>query len=165
MRTLNLPTEEGKVSKRGYEMREVFGLIIIFLLTSISSVYAQNYLGNLSINPYDPNSFSNLYGAGSPYNPNSPKNPYGTYGNPYISKSATNPYTMDAPKVYDQQGNFRGKLSSNIYDPDSITNEFGRFGSPFSPNSLKNPFGAGNQFAPDSPYNLFGSGWRVFGTE
>lgn len=146
-------------------MRKIFGLIIIFLLTSISPGYAQNYLGNLSSNPYDPNSLSNEYGAGSPYNPNSPANIFGTYGSPFSNKSATNPYATDAPKIYDQQGNYRGKLSANPYDPDSITNEYGRFGSPFSPDSLNNPFGAGSQFAPDSPNNPFGSGWSVFGSE
>jgi len=35
---------------------------------------------------------------------------------------ATNPYAADAPKLYDQQGNYRGKLSANPYDPDSTSN-------------------------------------------
>jgi hypothetical protein len=44
---------------------------------------AQQYLGNYSANPYNPDSSSNSYGAGSLYNPNSINNPYGTYGSPY----------------------------------------------------------------------------------
>jgi len=41
------------------------------------------YHGNLSTNPYDPNSTSNPYGRyGSPYSPDSLNNPCGA-GNPY----------------------------------------------------------------------------------
>src|SRR5512135_203190 len=79
-------------------------------------------LGNYGSNPYDPNSTSNPYGAGNPYDPNSINNPYGKYGNPYSNESANNPYATDAPKLYDQEGNYRGKLSNNPYDPDSTSN-------------------------------------------
>ena len=67
------------------------------------AVYGQNgqYLGNLSRNPYDPNSIANPYGTyGSPYSPNSINNPYGTYGSPYSPHSATNPYATSPPTIY-----------------------------------------------------------------
>ncbi|SOD42715.1 hypothetical protein [Nitrosovibrio sp. Nv4] len=42
------------------------------------------YLGNLSSNPYDPDSTSNPYGRyGSEYSQDSINNPYGQYGSPY----------------------------------------------------------------------------------
>jgi hypothetical protein len=119
------------------------------------------YLGNLSGNEYNPNSTSNPYGAGNPYVPNSVKNPFGEYGNPYSPKSVNNPYATDTPKLYDSQGNYRGKLSSNPYDPDSISNPYGRYGNPYSPDSINNPYGAGNPYAPDSPKNPFGTGWSI----
>ena len=62
----------------------------------------------------------------------------------------------DAPKLYDQAGNYCGKLSGNPYDPDSTGNQFGRYGSPFSPDSLNNPYGAGRPFRHDSPTNPYG---------
>ena len=73
------------------------------------------------------------------------------------------PYATNAPRLFDSQGNYRGRLSSNAYDPDSISNPFGRYGSQFSADSINNPFGAGNQFRQDSPTNQFGSGWSIIG--
>src|SRR5947208_15062825 len=96
-------------------------LLLCFLLATISHASAQ-YLGNLSNNPYAPNSLGNPYGAGNPYNPNSVTNPYGQYGNPYSPHSATNPYATQASRLYDQDGNYRGRLSTNPYDPDAISN-------------------------------------------
>jgi hypothetical protein len=94
----------------------------LILAAFIGQAQAQqgNYLGNLSANPYSPNSTANPYGAGNPYNPNSITSPYGKYGNPYSSSSATNPYATNAPKLYDSEGNYRGRLSTNPYDPDSL---------------------------------------------
>lgn len=118
------------------------------LLTSFSSLSAANYIGNYNTNRYDPNSVRNPYGQyGSPYSSNSVKNPYGQYGNPYSSTSATNPYTTNAPKMYDQNGNYRGKLSANRYDPDSVSNPYGRYGSPYSSDSVNNPYGAGSPYS------------------
>jgi len=58
------------------------------------------YLGNLSSNPYDPNSIANPYGRyGSPYQSDSVNNPYGRYGSPYSNQSANNPYATQAPIV------------------------------------------------------------------
>jgi hypothetical protein len=63
------------------------------------------YLGNLSANPYDPNSVSNPYGRyGSPYSPDSINNPYGRYGSPYSNQSVNNPYATQAPHIYNHNG-------------------------------------------------------------
>ena len=76
---------------------------------------------------------------------------------------ATNPFATDAPRLYDQQGNYRGKLSANPYDPDSTSNPYGRYGSPYSPDSIKNPYGAGSPYSPSSPTNPYGHGLRIEG--
>ena len=133
------------------------------VLFSPSTGGAQGYIGNWSANPYDPNSTSNPYGAGNPYDPNSISNPYGPYGNPYSPNSATNPYAMEAPALYDSQGNYRGRLSANPYDPDSVSNPYGRYGNPYSPDSVNNPYGAGNPYSSDSPSNPYGQGLSIYG--
>ena len=62
------------------------------------------YLGNLSANPYDPNSTNNPYGQyGSKYSPDSINNPYGRYGSPYSNDSANNPYATNPPAIVDPQ--------------------------------------------------------------
>ena len=96
--------------------------------------------------PYDSRCINNPYGAGNPYNPDSLNNPYGRYGSPYSNESAKNPYATNAPKLYDQDGNYRGRLSANPYDPDSTSNPYGRYGSPYSSDSINNPYGAGNPY-------------------
>jgi hypothetical protein len=77
--------------------------------------------------------------------------------------SANNPQAIDAPRLYDQEGNYRGRLSTNTLDPDSISNPLGRYGSSISPESLNNPLGAGNPLDPGSPKNRTGRGWRIEG--
>jgi len=124
---------------------------------------AEDYLGNLSANPYHPDSTANRYGAGSPYRGNSINNPYGEYGSAYSARSANNPYATEAPKLYDSQGNYRGRLSGNRYDPESVSNPYGRYGSPYSPDSINNPYGAGNPYRADSPHNPYGTGLRIIG--
>jgi hypothetical protein len=52
----------------------MWGIFLILLLPL--SVHAED-LGELSANPFNPDSTSNPFGAGSPYNPKSPKNPCG----------------------------------------------------------------------------------------
>ena len=137
--------------------------LIVFILVAFSSVsWSGQYLGNLSSNPYGSNSTANPYGAGNPYG-NGINNPYSQYGSQFSNKSPNNPYATDAPKLYDSQGNYRGKLSTNQFDPDSVSNPFGRYGSQFSPDSINNQFGAGNQFNPDSPNNPFGNGLKIIG--
>lgn len=135
--------------------------VFIFVVSSIA--VSDDYLGNLSANPYDPDSSSNPFGYGSPFNPDSVNNPFGTYGSPYSSEGATNPFATNAPKLYDSQGNYRGRLSTNPFDPESVSNPFGRYGSPFSPDSIKNPFGAGSPYRFDSPTNPFGEGLEIHG--
>jgi hypothetical protein len=90
-------------------------------------------------------------------------NPFGPYGSSFNNQSATNPFATDAPRLYDQQGNYRGKLSTNLYDPDSTSNPYGRYGSPFSPDSINNPYGAGSPYNPSSPTNPYGRGLRIEG--
>ncbi len=111
-------------------------LVIILALFLCSTALAQTDLGNLSANIYNSDSTSNLYGAGSPYRVNGINNVYGKYGSPYSNQSVRNPYATDAPKLFDSQGNYRGKLSSNRYDPESVSNPYGRYGNPYSRESL-----------------------------
>ena len=85
------------------------------------------------------------------------------YGSPYSNQSATNPYATEVPRLYEEQGNYRGKLSTNQLDPDSISNPLGRYGSPLSPDSLNNSLGAGNPLDHGSPKNPHGRGWRIEG--
>jgi hypothetical protein len=67
------------------------------------------YLGNLSSNPYDPNSIANPYGRyGSPYQADSVNNPYGRYGSPYSNQSANNPYATEAPIVIAPRPSYTG---------------------------------------------------------
>jgi hypothetical protein len=85
-------------------------------------------------------------------------NPYGQYGSPYSNDSANDPYATNAPKIYDQDGGYHGRLSNNPYDPDSTSNAYGQYGSPYSPDSINNPYGAGNPYGqplivvPQDPY-------------
>ena len=99
--------------------------------------------------PYDINCINNPYGAGSPYKADGINNPYSQYGSPYSNKSANNPYATDAPKLYDSNGQYRGRMSTNPYHPDSTSNPYGRYGSPYSPDSINNPYGAGNRYSTD----------------
>jgi hypothetical protein len=72
---------------------------VAFLLLFLPlSVYAED-LGELSANPYNPNSTSNPYGAGSPFKPDGINNPFSPYGSPFSNQSATNPYATDAPRL------------------------------------------------------------------
>ncbi|MCC2643539.1 MAG: uncharacterized protein K0S45_3952 [Nitrospira sp.] len=137
-------------------------LCLLLCAPFITLAHAQD-LGNLSANPFALDSTANAFAQGSPFAPNGVNNPFSRYGSRFSNQSATNPFATDAPRLYDQQGNYRGKLSANPFDPDSTSNQFGRYGSPFSPDSLNNPFGAGSPFRPDSPNNPFGRGWMIQG--
>ena len=94
--------------------------------------------------PYGQDCLDNPYGAGNPYKQDGLMNQNSQYGSQYSNKSWTNPYATDTPKIYDKQGNYRGKLSSNPYDPDSVSNPYGKYGSKYSEDSINNPYGAGN---------------------
>lgn len=102
--------------------------------------------------PFDQDCLDNPFGAGSPFKSDGLMNPYSEYGSRFSNKSWTNPYATDAPTLYDSQGSYRGRLSSNPYDADSTANPFGRYGSPYSPDSINNPYGAGNPFNPSPMY-------------
>ncbi len=51
--------------------------LTVFLMLMTPCSWGDEYLGNYSANPYNANSTSNPYGAGSPYRNDSPNNPYG----------------------------------------------------------------------------------------
>ena len=141
--------------------RILFTLGVLVATASYNPAYGQE-LGQLSVNPYAPNSTANPYSpAGSPYSATSVRNPYGQYGSPYSDQSATNPYATDAPKLYDEEGNYRGKLSANPYDPESVSNPYGRYGSEHSADSINNPYGAGSKYRSDSPRNPYGVGMKI----
>ena len=146
-------------------MKRMLILTSILFFAIANSAHAQEYLGNLSKNKYNSNSTSNQYGAGSEYNANSINNQYGQYGSPYSSKSATNPYATNAPKLYDGDGNYRGKLSNNKYDPESVSNPYGKYGSKYSTDSINNPYGAGSKYKSDSPNNPYGTGLIIIGND
>lgn len=107
-------------------------LLLVLLLFPLCA--SAEYLGELSTNPYAPASTANRFGfgAGSPFKPDGINNPFSPSGSPFSNQSATNPYATDAPRLYDQQGQYRGKLSTNPYDPDSVSNPYGRYGSPYA---------------------------------
>jgi hypothetical protein len=124
---------------------------LIFLLPLTLDVMAQpKYLGNLNTNSLDKNSVNNSLGQyGSSLSPDSVNNPIGQYGSSLSNRSVSNPLATEAPKLYDQNGNYRGKLSSNRLDPESVSNPCGRYGNPLSPNSIHNPLGAGSALSND----------------
>ena len=140
-------------------MKLLFASLLVLLPVTVHA----EYLGNLSANEFDPNSVANPYGAGSPFKPDSINNQFSPYGSPFSNQSVMNPYATDAPRLYDQQRNYRGKLSTNPYDADSTSNPYGRYGSPFSQDSINNPYGAGSPYRPDSPTNPYGRGWSIEG--
>jgi hypothetical protein len=145
------------------EDSKMFKMLIIIPSLILVNVTAKD-LGYLSKNKFAPNSTSNKFApAGSKYNPDSIHNKYGTYGSKYSNKSVTNPYATNAPKLYDSNGNYRGKLSKNRYDPDSVSNPYGRYGSKYSPESINNPYGAGSKYKTDSPNNPYGTGLKIVG--
>ena len=64
-------------------------LLLLLLIPLSFSVHAED-LGELSANPFNPDSTSNPYGAGSPFKPNGINNPFSPYGSPFSNQSATN---------------------------------------------------------------------------
>ncbi len=91
--------------------------LLLFLPLNVHAAYR----GPLSANEFDPNSVANPFGTGSSFSSNSVINEFGRYGSLYSNQSATNSYATDAPMLSDQQGPYRGKLSTNQYDPDSMS--------------------------------------------
>jgi hypothetical protein len=115
--------------------------LLALLVAASATSHAQEYLGQLSVNPYAPQSTGNPYGQyGSPYARNSINNPYGPYGSSYSPTSVNNPYTTQAPRIIAQDGTYLGRASANPYDPESTANPYGRYGSPYSATSINNPY-------------------------
>jgi hypothetical protein len=73
------------------------------------------------------------------------------------------PYATGAPKLYNSDGQYRGRLSDNPYDADSTSNPYGRYGSEYSSDSINNPYGAGSPYRSDSPNNPYGEGLEMYG--
>ncbi len=79
--------------------RILITLGVLVATASYNPAHGQD-LGQLSANPYAPNSTANPYSsAGSPYSATCVRNPYGQYVGPYSNQSATNPYATDTPKL------------------------------------------------------------------
>jgi len=127
----------------------IFRTVLLSTLLFLSLLVSHAFAG---CSQYDPNCLSNPYGAGSPYKADGLMNPYSQNGSKFSNKSWTNPYATDAPKLYDENGNYHGKLSSNPYDPDSTSNPNGRYGSKYSADSINNPYGAGNPYSNQKIY-------------
>jgi hypothetical protein len=138
-------------------------LLLACLLALLPLMAHAEDLGTLSANEVDPNFVPDPFSTGNPSDPNSVTNELGPYGNPYCPSSATNFEAMTAPRLSDQEGNDRGRLSVKPYDRKWVSNPYGRYGNPSSPDSLNNQFGAGNPFRSDSPTNPYGRGWRIEG--
>ncbi|MBF6569340.1 MAG: hypothetical protein IVW54_10755 [Candidatus Binataceae bacterium] len=140
-------------------------LCVLAIVLFAGSARAQ-YLGNFSGNAYAPNSTGNQFGEyGSPFGPGI-NNPYSQSGSQFSPSGVRNPYATQAPKLYDNQGGYHGRLSSNPYAPDSVSNPFGKYGSPYSPDSINNKFGRyGSPYSPDSPNNPYGQGLHIEGAQ
>ena len=73
-----------------------FVFLLLFLMLPLPlSVYAGD-LGELSANPFNPESTSNPLGAGSPFKSDGINNPFSPYGSPFSNQSAKNPFATDA---------------------------------------------------------------------
>lgn len=140
-------------------MKKLVLLVLLIALPLANTAAAQEYLGQLSVNPYHRDSTTNRFGAGNSYRTNSINNPFGPYGSRYSNRSVNNPHATNAPKLYDDKGNYRGRLSANRHDMESTSNPYGRYGSRFSQDSIN------NRFKNDSPTNPYGSGLRIYGDD
>ena len=84
-------------------------LILVLLLPLPFSVHAED-LGELSANPFNPDSTANQFGAGSPFKPDGLNNPFSPYGSPFSNQSATNPYATDAPRLFARLSGLSGSF-------------------------------------------------------
>jgi hypothetical protein len=134
-----------------YTNKRAAVLVLSIPLLFATAVFAdEKDLGNQSKNPYVLNSTANPYGKNTQHG-DGIGNPSSQYGSLYSNKLATNPFTADALKPYDQQGQYRDRLSVSPYPLDSTSNPYGRYGSQYG-NALSNPFGSGSPFG-DGPKN------------
>ena len=120
-------------------------VVMMFGMFIALPAMAGEYLGQLSRNPYAPNSTS-APGA----------------QNHRINQALGNQYGLGGPKAYGSDNNFRGTVNGNRYDADSISNPYGKYGSRYSSESINNPYGAGSKYRSDSPNNPYGTGWSVY---
>jgi len=111
--------------------------VLLAVLALSFGASADEYLGQYTVNPYAPQAIAS--------------DPFGDI-----------PQTYNAPKLFDSQGNYRGKLSNDKYSLDSISNPYGKYGSEYSLDSVNNPYGAGSTYKLDSPTNPYGTGWSVY---
>ena len=86
--------------------------VIFLLLLMPLSVHAED-LGELSANPFNPNSTSNPFGAGSPFKSGGINNPFSPYGSPFSNQSATNPFATDAPRLLARLSGLSGLFGSS----------------------------------------------------
>jgi len=115
----------------------------IFKAVLVGSLIAFSGLAAAQNCPYDPRCIINPHGAGSLYGP---------IINPYASNSATNPYAIEAPRLYDSQGNYRWSAEYQSVRSGLNVESVWRYGNPHSPDSLNNPYGAAN---PDDPRLIY----------
>ena len=80
---------------------------VLLLLLFPLSVHAED-LGELSANPFNPESMSNPFWAGSPFKPDGLNNPFSPYGSPFSNQSATNQFATDAPRLLVRLSGFSG---------------------------------------------------------
>ena len=79
----------------------------ILLLGFVSSSQADEYLGNLSGNPYVGDGIENEFAPiNNPYNANSLTNNYGPYGNHFSGYSPNNRFSTQGPSVYGSAGGY-----------------------------------------------------------
>ena len=90
----------------------VIFLLFLLLLPLPLSVHAED-LGELSANPYNPESTSNPFGAGNPFKSDGINNPFSPYGSPYSNQSATNPFATDAPRLLARLSGLSGLFGSS----------------------------------------------------
>lgn len=69
--------------------------------------------------------------GGKAYNPVENLNPYVQSEQSGAPGSISNPYAGQGQKVYDGDGNYRGRLNSNIYDPESVQH-YGQNTNPYA---------------------------------
>ena len=74
--------------------------VVFILLLLPLSAHAED-LGELSANPFNPDSTSNPFGAGSPFKSDGINNPFSPYGSPFSNQSARYPFASDTPRLDD----------------------------------------------------------------
>lgn len=127
-------------------MKKIILISFIIIFGFALNSNAQNnskgkFLGNLNNKKSDYESISNPYGQyGNKYSSDSVKNQFGQYGSKHSDKSINNPYAQNAPKIYDENGNYSGKLSRNKTDPESVNNPFSPYYKDKNPNWTKKTY-------------------------